>query len=903
MPPGLLIRLIGFWLVILSPPASVFAGFTDVTAESGLISPFHSRGIAWGDYNGDGCIDLYVTRYGMNVSNSLYRNNCDGRFTDVAFWAGVINPLGANGAAWGDYDADGDLDLYVGTHLEEPNILYRNNGDGTFTDVTASANVGDLHSASGVAWGDYDADGDLDLFLSNGHSDFQDNSDVLYQNDGNGKFVDVAPSAGVAGSLTQVSWSSTWFDYDNNGTMDLYVSVSAGSDALYRNNGDGTFSDISTAAGISNPMSGHGVAVGDYNGDGCLDILSTNDSVQNGLTVLYRNNCNGTFTNVSLAAGILDRGTSDWGVNFVDYDNDAYLDLAIASGGRAFDAEGILNIVGPNALYKNNGNGTFIDVITTVGAANNSHTLGSAWADFDNDGDLDWYIANNADRDVLFRNDGPVGNHLKVVLQSDTGDTHGIGARVELTSNGKTQVRIIQSGQSLFSAEELAAFFGLGSASTVDKVQVLWPSGKTSVITNLAANQTIVIRESCDLTLPDGVPPSVPTGLTESVMGAGQIALDWQSSSDNVCVLGYRLYRDGIQIAGLSSTTYITAYRDSRIVPETQYCYTVTAVDAAGNESNPTSQVCSLTETDTTPPFAPVNLHLTIAGENEVDLAWGIPYDDVGVVGYKVYRDGIQAAPTTSPLYQDRGLVSGTIYCYTIIALDLSGHESIESKQSCALAGVAMLPEAPAGLTVVEVGSFFVDLVWEAPLNDVKITGYRIYQGGAPLGDLDRQQTAFSDSTVLPMTTYGYTVTTLIAGDVESLPSEEVVVTTLEQPEVGSGRNEGLLGSRCFIATAAFGSPLEPHVKLLQELRDRVFLPFRIGRAFVALYERYSPPVAEMIVQNEEGRRVARFLLWPLVGLTWVYLKTSIGMKLTAITILVFIWTAWRLRVRRAGFL
>lgn len=490
-------------------PAAGYGAFSNVTDQAGLTSSTQSRGAAWGDYDADDCVDLYVT---AAEGGTLYRNNCNGTFTNVTSSAGVGGGSQGWGAAWSDYDADGDLDLYVGHN--GANRLYRNNGNGTFTDVAGTAGVADSGGTAGVTWADFDADGDLDLFVVNrfGTGDL---TDRLYRNNGNGTFTDVAVAAGVAGDANRKSFMGVWFDYDNDGDIDLYLSVDFGDDVLYRNNGNSTFSDVSLTAGIVDPQHGMGVAIGDINNDGCLDVLSSNntqaDDAEHNASALYVNNCNGTFTRVSEAMGILDRRVVEWGANFVDIDNDMDLDLSIVAGGMLSSGE-------PNVLYENSGlcDGAFFEITNGAGVANSGAAFGSAWADYDNDGDLDWFVANETGSNVLFRNDGPSGNHLKLKLFGEGSNTRAVGAVVKVTAGGVEQTRLVQAGGSYASAEDMQLHFGLGVKTAAERVSILWPAGTLTEFTNVAAGSLDVFESGSE---PPPPPPPPPSGSDATIMG------------------------------------------------------------------------------------------------------------------------------------------------------------------------------------------------------------------------------------------------------------------------------------------------------------------------------------------------------------------------------------------------
>ncbi len=482
------------------------ADFTNVGLEAG-VDALGVRGAAWGDYDGDGCVDLLLTGPG---GVGLLRNRCDGSgtFVNRTAAAGLSGPNNGWGAAWADFDNDGDLDVYVaagsGRSAQEarnggsPNALYRNNGDGTFTDIAAAAGVNDVASSTGASWADYDNDGDLDLYVANRVATevVPTTSDRLFRNNGDSTFTNMAFALGVAGKQFGQSFMGVWIDYDRDGDQDLYVAVDFDNDRLYRNDGGAGFTNVTRTAGIVGPEHGMGIAVGDLNADGCLDLFSTNntqeDDAEHGPSALYLNNCDGTFSNAATSVGVLDRRTVEWGPNFIDFDNDGDLDLAVSAGGMLSDGE-------PNVLYENrcdNGLCALHDITDASGVANAGSAYGSAWADYDNDGDLDWFVANSRTHaSALFRNDGTNGNYLKIKLTGTTSNINGVGALIELSVGDKTQITTIQSGQGYASDGEQLAFFGLGAAEQARSVRIFWPSGTVTTLTDISANQLINVVE------------------------------------------------------------------------------------------------------------------------------------------------------------------------------------------------------------------------------------------------------------------------------------------------------------------------------------------------------------------------------------------------------------------------
>ena len=376
--------------------------FTDVAVAAGVNDGGDSQGVAWGDYDSDGDQDLYVANNG-NIR--LYRNDGQGRFTEATVRAGMEDGGNGTGVAWGDYDNDGYLDLFAANNGE--NWLFRSNGDSTFTNVMRSARVNDRGTQTGAAWGDFDSDGDLDLYVAS-----NDRPNRLYRNNRDGTFTNVADSAEVAdtGNTQGVSWG----DYDNDGDLDLYTVKVFQPNRLYRNNGRGAFTDVGTLAGVSDGAFGRGAAWGDYDNDGDLDLYVVNS----GPNRLYWNNGNGTFTNVGDSAGVADIGDG-YGCAWGDFDNDGDLDLYVVNSGS------------PHRLYRNDGNGKFTDIAASSGVTERGPGgFIAAWGDYDNDGDLDMYVAISGRANRLYRNAGNANRWLHVRLVGTVSNRSGIGAQV-----------------------------------------------------------------------------------------------------------------------------------------------------------------------------------------------------------------------------------------------------------------------------------------------------------------------------------------------------------------------------------------------------------------------------------------------------------------------------------------
>jgi enediyne biosynthesis protein E4 len=448
--------------------------FTDVTDRAGVPGTGYGLGCVWGDYDNDGFPDLFVTQYGSNV---LYHNNGDGTFTDVTTKAGVTGlesgPI-HSGAVFFDYDRDGRLDLYVGSYVAfdanskrycdiggvlsscppsaypgSPNALYRNNGDGTFTNVSAKANILQPNGKNlSVGAADYDNDGWPDLFVANDGLPA-----YLYQNLHNGKFKETGQMTGMAYTArgqTMAAMCISLGDYDNDGWLDLYISdFQKSSDHLWHNSGKGYFDEVSDEAGITVPTQ---------------DVLS-------------------------------------FGGGFFDYDNDGWLDLFIANGHVYSEIEqaspGIL-YKQHNSLFHNERNGKFKDASAAGGLGDLPPRAGRgvAFADFDNDGFVDVVVANNGDPPTLLRNSASHENHfVNFKLVGKKSNRDALGARIRLTSGKISQLREIAGGGSYLSQSDLRANFGLGNTTSASTVEVTWPSGGHQIFREVKADQFYLIEE------------------------------------------------------------------------------------------------------------------------------------------------------------------------------------------------------------------------------------------------------------------------------------------------------------------------------------------------------------------------------------------------------------------------
>jgi hypothetical protein len=530
--------------------------FVDVAQQAGLNVPNvwgavdHKRyiieakgsGLAFFDYDNDGWLDIYFTNgtrlgekwpEGRAPTSQLFKNNRDGTFSNVTEKSGLARTGWQTGVCVGDYDNDGWDDLFCSSWGH--NILFHNSGDGTFTDVTRKAGIYDeqVRWGAGCTFLDYDRDGRLDLFVCHyikldpaqtpsandpavcqwkgiptmcGPRGLVGDTNVLYHNNGDGTFTDVSEKSGILKPGPRYSITAASYDYDNDGWPDIYVAVDSEPSILFHNNGDGTFTDIAVMAGCAYSENGHeqagmGVAVGDYDCDGCFDIFKTNfaDDTCN----LYHNNGDGTFSDVTFSSGVgINNRYVAWGCGFIDYDNNGWIDIMQVNGHvyPEIDGHGIgQTFKNPRLVYRNMGNGQFKDVSAELGPGISERfsSRGAAFGDFDNDGDVDVLVLNMNDLPSLLRNDGGnKQNWIKLKLVGTKCNRTAIGARARVVTGSHAQIDEVHSGSSVMSQSDLRLHFGLGKAETVDLIEVKWPTTqKIERFPQVKANQILTIRE------------------------------------------------------------------------------------------------------------------------------------------------------------------------------------------------------------------------------------------------------------------------------------------------------------------------------------------------------------------------------------------------------------------------
>jgi hypothetical protein len=529
--------------LVAAPPAKVT--FTDITAPAGItfkhvaspdkkyIVESMSGGVAFFDYDNDGDADIYLVdsltvdlvKSKGKTKSDLYRNDGNGKFTEVAEKAGVSDIGWGMGVAIGDYNNDGFEDLYV-TCLG-PDKLFKNNGNGTFTDVTDKAGVSDRRWSTGASFLDYDRDGDLDLFVVN-YVDFDINNlpefgqgqtcqyksipvqcgprglkgagDSLFRNNGNGTFTDVTKQAGVSDPDGFYGLGVMTSDFDDDGLVDIFVANDSTPNFHYRSNGDGTFKEIGFTAGTAVNENGSeqgsmGVTAGDYDHDGRIDLFITNFADE--YNTLYHNDGPNSFTDLSYAAKVaaVSLPHVGWGTKFFDYDNDGWVDIFVANG-HVYPQ--LPSYRQPRLVHHNNRNGTFTEVAAEFGnvLTENRASRGVAFGDIDNDGDIDLLVADLDGPPQLLRNDnGNANNSILIKTVGVKSNRSGIGARVKVVSGDLTQVDEVRSGDSYISQSDRRLHFGLEKRTKVDLIEVRWPSGTVDKISGIGVDRIITIKE------------------------------------------------------------------------------------------------------------------------------------------------------------------------------------------------------------------------------------------------------------------------------------------------------------------------------------------------------------------------------------------------------------------------
>jgi hypothetical protein len=507
-------------------------------------------GVAFYDYDNDGWLDIFLVNgsrlegfpAGSEPSSHLFRNNRDGTFTDVTAKAGLAHSGWGQGVCVGDYDNDGWDDLFV-TYFGK-NVLYHNNGDGTFTDASQKAGVAGKGTRwnTGCAFVDYDRDGRLDLFVANyidldlatapvpesgpclyksvmvacGPPGLQGGKNILYHNNGDGTFTDVSDAAGILRANGTYGLGVLTADFDNDGWPDIYVANDSTASALYQNKKNGKFEDIAIEAGCAlspdgKPQAGMGVAAGDYDLDGNLDIVKTNFAGDT--PSLYHSLGGSNFEDATFAAGLgAHTQFLGWGCGFLDFDNDGWPDILICNGHVYPEVEQLKTEAGyaqRKLLYHNLRNGHFADVSLQAGPgiSDPNASRGAAFGDFDNDGDIDVVVNTVNGYPQLLRCDSSLGNNwIKIRTLGTKSNRSGIGARLKCITSmpgelkPHQQIDEVRSGGGYLSQSDLRIHFGLGKAAKVDLLEIRWPSGQVDTLKDIKVNQLIFVKEGEGIT-------------------------------------------------------------------------------------------------------------------------------------------------------------------------------------------------------------------------------------------------------------------------------------------------------------------------------------------------------------------------------------------------------------------
>jgi hypothetical protein len=476
-------------ILLISQTINCQLKFKDVATAQGVDVSYgvstYGGGVSFKDFDNDGWDDI---SYSSTNGKSIYFfKNVNGNFSLITF-NGIDNIRRTKQVIWVDYDNDGDNDLFV-TSINNLNAFYENDGNMNFTDISASCGLFQVNlSTYGASFGDIDNDGDLDVFIANRDDITENQRNYLYQNE-NGVFIDITEGAGI-NMENELTFCAAFFDYNNDGDQDIYIAndKSSNKNRLYKNNGDGTFEDVSDISGAGVSIDAMSTTIGDYNNDGWFDIYITNSPNGN---QLLRNNGDETFTDVSIQTGT-EFNSIGWGAVFLDANNDANLDLYVSGLLDGSNADRL-----SAAYYHNNGDNTYT-IPNNIGFENdNRKSYSNAIGDFNNDGFSDIIVLNDEENNFLWENETTTANNwLKIKLEGVASNKDGIGNRIEVFANGESQYRYTLCGEGYLGQNSSYEFFGLADATTIDYIKVTWnKTGMVETIENPAINNAIIIQE------------------------------------------------------------------------------------------------------------------------------------------------------------------------------------------------------------------------------------------------------------------------------------------------------------------------------------------------------------------------------------------------------------------------
>ena len=466
--------------------------FTDVGPALSVNDPGAAQGVTFLDVNNDGWLDIFLIN--NNTANKLWINSGGTAFTESSAGWGIASIMPGRGLSAADFDNDGNVDVMIG-NWQSSIILYKNTGTG-FINYTTNAGVGFTGYGGTVNWFDYNRDGKVDVFF--GNNGMPPKYSFCFRNDNLTSFTNVASTIGLFDSASVLTAASS--DYDNDGDLDMFVGTqsfpgSPYTSILYKNNGDGTFTNVTAASGITTNYFTWGAEWGDFNNDGFPDLYLASTT---GFNQLYKNNGNGTFTDVATAMGV-NTGGSCYSCAWLDYDNDGDLDLYVARGQNT-----------PDNMYRNDGT-VFVDVASTIGCYDNQHSSCVSAGDFNNDGYVDLYVNNNGSANRLFKNNANSTNKWIIFkLQGVTSNRSAIGSRVTIKTGANTQIREVEGGSGGKGQNSLPLEFGIGTASVIDSVIIRWSNGAIQRFANIVPNRIVNLIEGQPLSA-ENLANSIPS--------------------------------------------------------------------------------------------------------------------------------------------------------------------------------------------------------------------------------------------------------------------------------------------------------------------------------------------------------------------------------------------------------